>query len=239
MNANRTRWNLKPVDDVLGYILGDKPWLASDPTLGPAPFTPGLQVLQTGAWIMEDDSELSPELERFLNDASCSEEPPIYFGFGSMPVAQDIAEVLRAAARRLGRRSIISRGWSELDPIEDSEDCIVVDEVNQQALFPRVAVVVHHGGAGTMTAAARAAVPQVAVPMFGDQFYWGQRLQDLCIGVSVPMAALTQDTLVDALRLALSSNVASCAQSLGKRVVTNGAAVAAQRLAEGVSNFRR
>lgn len=228
VNANRARWNLKPIDDVLGHILGDSPWLAADPTLGPAPSTPGLHVVQTGAWIMEDSRALSPALETFLNEG----EPPIYFGFGSMPAAQDTAAVLLAAARSLGRRSIVSRGWAELEPIDSTADCIVIDEVNQQALFPRVGAVVHHGGAGTTTAAARAGVPQVAVPMFSDQFYWGQRLRDLGIGMSLPMAGISRHTLADVLRQALDADVAVCAHALGKQIASDGAAVAAQRLVD-------
>lgn len=61
-------------------------------------------------------------------------------------------------------------------------DCIVIDEVNHQALFPRAAAVVHHGGAGTTYAAARAGTPQVIIPMFSDQFYRGWRVCALQIG---------------------------------------------------------
>lgn len=234
VNANRARWNLGPIDDVLGHILADSPWLAADPILGPAPSTPGLHIVQTGAWIMEDDRALPPTLAAFL-DAG---EPPIHFGFGSMPAAQDTASILVAAARGLGRRSILSRGWAGLEPVDDAPDCIVIDEVNQQALFPRVAAVVHHGGSGTTTTAARAGVPQIAVPMFSDQFYWGQRLRDLGIGMSVPMAGMSRDTLIDALRQTLEPNVAARADALGKEVSSDGAAVAARRLVE-TGNRRR
>ena len=64
-----------------------------------------------------------------------------------------------------------SRGWARLAPIDDAPDCITIDDVNHQALFARVAAVVHHSGAGTTAAAARAGAPQVVVPMFSDQFY--------------------------------------------------------------------
>ena len=83
VNANRARLDLAPIDDVLGHILTDRPWLAADATLAPAPSTPGMHVVQTGAWILPDSSALPPELEAFLDDG----EPPVYIGFGSMPAA--------------------------------------------------------------------------------------------------------------------------------------------------------
>ena len=75
-----------------------------------------------------------------------------------------VAAAMIAAARALGRRSIVSRGWAHLSLSDDEGDALAIAEVNQQALFTRVAAVVHHGGAGTTTGAAQAGTPQVIVP---------------------------------------------------------------------------
>jgi hypothetical protein len=195
VNANRARLSLAPVDDVLGHILTDRPWLAADATLAPAPSTSGLRVMQSGAWILPDTSPLAPELEAFLDDG----EPPAYVGFGSMPAVESTSRTLIDATRATGRRVILSQGWADLELIDDRPDCIAISDVNQQALFPRVAAIVHRGGAGTTTAAARAGAAQVAVPMFSDQFYWGLRIRDLGIGTVAPFAGLTTDTLASAL----------------------------------------
>jgi vancomycin aglycone glucosyltransferase len=186
-----------------------------------------MHVVQTGAWILPDSHGLEPELEAFLDDG----EPPVYVGFGSMPAAGDTARALIDAARAIGRRAILSRGWADLAPIDDAPDCIAVGDVNHQALFPRVAAVVHHGGAGTTTAAALAGVAQIAVPMFSDQFYWGQRIRDLGIGSSVPFAGLSADALASSLRVALEPSVAARASSLARSITPDGAAIAARRLA--------
>jgi vancomycin aglycone glucosyltransferase len=81
--------------------------------------------------------------------------PPVYLGFGSMPMraSKDIARMAIEAIRAQGRRALVSRGWADLALIDDRDDCFAVGEVNQQALFGRVAAVVHHGGAGTTTTA--------------------------------------------------------------------------------------
>ncbi|HVZ38703.1 MAG TPA: glycosyltransferase [Candidatus Kapabacteria bacterium] len=228
VNANRARLGLAPVNDVIDHILTDRPWLAADATLGPAPSTPGMQVVQTGAWMLPDSNALPPELEAFLD----SGEPPLYLGFGSMPAAGSASRTLIDAARAAGRRVILSQGWADLTLTDDGPDCILVGDVNHQALFPRVAAVVHHGGAGTTAAAALAGAAQVAVPMFGDQFYWGRRIRELGIGQAVPFAGLGADALATALQEALEPAVAARASSVAGSIAANGAAVAARRLVE-------
>ncbi len=224
VNANRAQLKLAPVEDVLGHILADRPWLAADAALAPA--TPATQVVQTGAWMLPDPSALAPELQAFLDRG----DPPVYLGFGSMPATEGTSRTLIDAARAAGRRVILSRGWAELGLIDDRPDCIAIGDVNQQALFPRVAAVVHHGGAGTTTTAALAGVPQVAVPRFSDQFYWGRRICDLGIGSALPGTGLSAAGLATALREVLEPAVAARARSLAGKITTDGAAIAAQRL---------
>ena len=107
VNANRERLGLAPIDDVLRHIIPGRPWLATDPTLDPARSAPGLAVVQTGAWILTDSSPLPAALEEFLKVG----EAPVYFGFGSMPVADGTSPALIVAARETGRRAIVSQGW--------------------------------------------------------------------------------------------------------------------------------
>ena len=62
---------------------------------------------------------------------------------------------------------------------------MVVDDVPHELLFPRMAAIVHHGGAGTTSVAAWAGVPQLVVPHLLDQFYWGGRVAQLGLGPSL------------------------------------------------------
>jgi vancomycin aglycone glucosyltransferase len=226
VNHNRARRGLAPIDDVLRYNITDCPWLAADASLAPVPTTPDIEVFQSGAWILEDGAPVARELEEFLAEG----EPPVYLGFGSMPAALGVSRTLVDAARAVGRRAILSRGWAELGLIEDATDYVVIDDVNHQALFPRVAAIVHHGGAGTTAAAARAGVPQVVVPLFNDQFYWASRVRAVGIGTSVA-GTLTTDTLATALREALEPAVAPHSRSFAQRLRSDGATIAARRLA--------
>lgn len=232
VNANRERLGLAPIDDVLRYVLTEQPWLATDPTLAPAPSVPGMTITQTGAWLLPDSSPLPADLEEFLGAG----EPPVYVGFGSMPVPDGAARTVIEAARTAGRRTIISRGWADLQLIDQASDCIAIGDVNQQALFPRVAAVVHHGGAGTTVTAALSGTPQVVVPMFGDQPFWGSRVRELGIGTAVPIGDLSIDRVATALRTVSERAVAERARLIATRIVTNGAAIAAQRLSESAAS---
>jgi vancomycin aglycone glucosyltransferase len=101
-----------------------------------------------------------------------------------MRAPQDLSRVIIQTARARGRRAIVSRGWADLSLIDNEPDCLVIGEVNQQALFKRVAAVVHHGGAGTTTTAALAGSPQVIIPQIYDQHYWAQQISRLGIGTA-------------------------------------------------------
>ncbi|GAA3443303.1 glycosyltransferase [Planomonospora venezuelensis] len=226
LDSHRASLGLAPVAGVRGHIFTDRPWLAADPVLAPWPEPADPGVMQTGAWILPDERPLPPELEAFL-DAG---EPPVYFGFGSslMSDPQDLAQEMVTSARALGRRAIVSRGWAGLSPADGGPDCLSVGEVNQQALFPRVAAVVHHGGAGTTTAAARAGTPQVVVPQVYDQHYWAQRVHRLGIGAAHPPAVPTAGSLAAALGQVLRPGVAARARAVAAEVRTDGARTAAR-----------
>ena len=169
---------------------------------------------------------LSYELETFLDPGTA----PIYFGFGSMHVPQDLGQVTIQTARVLGRRAIVSRGWADLSLLDSERDCLTVDEVNYQALFKRVAAVVHHGGAGTTTAAALLGAPQVVIPQMYDQYYWAKRIHDLDIGTAHPSGTPTTDSLTSALERTLRPQVAVRASSVAAAMRRDGAQAAAQLL---------
>ncbi|MEN3539674.1 glycosyltransferase [Microbispora sp. ZYX-F-249] len=226
LNAHRVSAGLDPVADTRGHMFTDRPWLAADPTLGPWPEPADLDVVQTGAWILPERRPLPPELEKFLDDG----EPPVCVGFGSVRAPRDIARAAAGAARALGRRVVVLRGWAGLSPADDGPGCLAVDEADQRALFPRVAAVVHHGGAGTTTAAALAGTPQVVVPQHYDQHYWARRVGDLGIGTAHAPAEPTAESLTAALRRVLHPDVAARAAAVAGEVRTDGAEVAARRL---------
>lgn len=235
LNPRRVALGLAEIDDVRSHVLTERPWLAADPTLAPWPEPADERVWQPGAWSLLDSRPLDPELETFL-DAG---DPPIYFGFGSMAAPRDLSAVMIASARALGRRAIVSRGWADLSVVEDAKDCLAIGEVNQQALFRRVAAVVHHGGAGTTTGAARAGAAQVVVPQVYDQHYWAMRVEALGIGTAHAGGSPTAESLTRALERALQAGVVGRSRAVANMMRDDGARVAARRLAEGEGFTKR
>jgi vancomycin aglycone glucosyltransferase len=226
LNAHRAALGLPPVDNVRDHVFTDRPWLAADPTLAPWPGSPDLDVVQTGAWTLPDMRPLPAELMSFL-DAGAA---PVYVGFGSVRAPEDAARVAVDAIRAQGRRAIFGRGWADLAQIDDRDDCFIVGEVNHQALFPRVAAVVHHGGAGTTTTAAKAGAPQVVVPQIADQPYWAGRVAALGIGAAHDGPTPTVESLSAALETALAPETRTRATAVAGTIRTDGAAEAAKLL---------
>ena len=234
LNSRRASIGLPPVDNVYDFGFTDHPWLAADPILGPWQEPADLDVVQTGAWILPDERALPSELVAFLNAGT----PPVYVGFGSMRAPTDIARVAIEAIRAQGRRAIVARGWADLALIDNRDDCFAVGEVNQQALFARVAAVVHHGGAGTTATAARAGAPQVVIPQMADQPYWAGRVAELGVGAAHDGPTPTAESLSDALTTALATETRARAIAVAGTIRTDGAVVAAKLLLEAISQER-
>lgn len=233
VNTYRASVGLPPTENVRDHILTDHPFLAADPVLGPWRATPELDVAQTGAWIRPDNRPLPADLETFLDTGT----PPVYVGFGSMPMREpdEVATAVIEAVRAQGRGVVLASGWAELARIDDRDDCFVVDEVNQRALFQRVAAVVHHGGAGTTTTAARAGAPQVIVPQVADQPYWAGRVTELGIGTGHDGPTPTAESLSAALRTALTPEMRVRARAVAGTIHTDGTTVAAKLLLDAIT----
>ncbi|MEJ0095156.1 MAG: glycosyltransferase [Methylocella sp.] len=167
----------------------------------PDDWDPSVEI--TGAWFLDRPDGWRPPdgLTAFIEDGP----PPVYVGFGSMNVKDPakIASIVLSAIAKTGSRAVISAGWGGFRPTELPSGVFAVEDVPHDWLFPRMASIVHHGGAGTTAAALRAGRPSVIIPFFADQPYWASRLRDL----GVAPAALSYRELNEA---ALTEAAARC-----------------------------
>jgi sterol 3beta-glucosyltransferase len=176
-------------------------------------------------------SGIPPELEDWL----AAGPPPVFLGFGSMPVLDERAmlQTIREALAALGVRGILAAGWSELGAAGDGT-LYVVDEVDHTSLLPRCAAAVHHGGAGTIAASAGAGLPTLVCSVWWDQPFWGARCRKLGIGDTFPFAKFDTRRLVNGLRTALRPEVAKRAGELGRYMGNeDGVSDAVARLEDG------
>jgi UDP:flavonoid glycosyltransferase YjiC (YdhE family) len=174
----------------------------------------------TGYWFLDShtDWNVPPDLVEFIKAGT----PPVYVGFGSMVGhnPEELTQCVVQALKSTGQRGILLTGWSGLCDPETADNVFVVKSVPHDWLFPRMAAVVHHGGAGTTAAGLRAGIPSIIVPFFADQFLWGARVESLGVGPSpIPRSKLTTETLMHAITTTLTDQrIKKCANSLGKRI---------------------
>ncbi|HTF33415.1 MAG TPA: glycosyltransferase [Myxococcota bacterium] len=216
--VRRAELGLPAVRDVLAYLVGERPTLAADPELAPLPSDCAIGARRIRALQPSPGDPLPPKLDSFLQQGP----PPVYVGFGSM-TDTDSARTTREIAKAfsaVGCRAIVSRGWAGLGGVPLPEGVLEIGAVCHVRLFPRLAAVVHHGGAGTTTAAARAGIPQIVVPHVADQYYWARRVELLGIGPpAIPRKRFSARTLEAALTTLLENEiVAERASELGARL---------------------
>ncbi len=145
--------------------------VAVSPHLLPRPADWPDDVRLTGPWVGRQPGRLDAATARFLTGGDY-----VYMGFGSMSDdnAEDRARALIGGARAASLRVVCATGWGGLSVPRDllGDDLLVVENVPHSGVFPGAAAVIHHGGAGTVHAAARAGAPQVVVPFIADQGFW-------------------------------------------------------------------
>jgi UDP:flavonoid glycosyltransferase YjiC (YdhE family) len=177
----------------------------------------------TGYWFLDPAEDWSPPtaLVEFLEAGP----PPVFVGFGSMSSRrpEETAGLVLRALAQAGQRAIILAGWSGLHMPHFPDTVFVIDSVPYSWLFPRVAAVVHHGGAGTTSAGLRAGVPSIVIPFFGDQPFWGRRVADLGVGPApIPRRKLTAERLGRAIQGAVTD------QTMRQRAADLGSAIQAE-----------
>ncbi len=205
---------------------------AYSPLVVPQPLDWTKNATTTGYWRLPASGYQPPsQLSRFLES---SQEKPIYIGFGSMLYAdvKRVASMVVSALRQSRRRGIISFEEKHLEGIPLSSNVINVGFVPHDWLFPQLAAVICHGGAGTTAAALTAGIPSMAIEFFGDQLFWGQRIYELGVGLPpIKKKQLSTDKFVRAIEaLTSSQNLKTQAMQLGDKLRKENGAEKAARL---------
>jgi UDP:flavonoid glycosyltransferase YjiC (YdhE family) len=168
--------------------------------------------------------------------------PPIYFGFGSMPVKSpsDALGMIDAVCAELGERALIASGVWDIDDVPRGQHIKTVRTVNHAAVFPLCRAVVHHGGAGTTAAGVRAGVPTLVLWVGAEQPIWGGRVSRLGVGRSQRFSSTTKQSLRAALRAVLTPAYAARAREVAAQMTkpANSVATAADLLERAARNGR-
>jgi sterol 3beta-glucosyltransferase len=195
----------------------------------PADYPPHVHV--TGYWFLAQPQswQPAPELVRFLEAGP----PPVYIGFGSMGGTRAAArgQIVLDAVAQAGQRALLASGWGGLTATELPNHVYMLESAPHDWLFPRMAAVVHHGGAGTTAAGLAAGKPTLICPFIVDQPFWGRVVHDLGVGPApIPQKKLTAAGLAAAIQSAVSDTaMQQRAAALGEKIrAENGVARAVE-----------
>lgn len=179
-----------------------------------------------GALTMERPTEVDDEVTSWIAAGT----PPIYFGFGSMPVGSltDRLAMISAACARLGERALICSGpRDQAAGLPVPEHVKLVSAVSHAAVFPTCRAVVHHGGAGTTAAGLRAGVPTLVLWVTSDQPIWSAQIKQLKVGWGRRFSSSTVDSLVSDLKKVIAPEFVARARDLSARMTKPAASVSA------------
>ncbi len=185
----------------------------------------------TGYWFLDHPPDWQPPAD--LVDFLGSGPPPIYVGFGSVTSRdqEKTSRIVLDALRQSGQRGVIATGWGGLNQSDLPDEVFAIEAVPHDWLFPRMAAVVHHGGAGTTGAGLRAGVPSIITPVSNDQPFWARRVKALGVGPDpIPHKRLTADRLAHAMRVAVTQ------EPMRRRAAALGQTIRAE---DGVGNGMR
>jgi UDP:flavonoid glycosyltransferase YjiC (YdhE family) len=199
----------------------------------------GEHIHLTGYWFPEDKGWQAPaELQTFIEGGS----PPIFIGFGSMPVKdpQKTTNLILAALKQSGQRAILHAGWGGLGNQALPDYVFRIDYAPYNWLFPRMAMVIHHGGSGTTSFSLRSGIPSCAVSFVFDQVYWGERIAELGVGPKpIRYKNLTVERLKEVIRVGVSNaQMRQNAAELGQRIRTENGIENASRVIAQLMQMR-
>jgi sterol 3beta-glucosyltransferase len=194
--------------------------IACSPHVVPPPADWDESTTMTGYWFLDGAGDWQPpaHLADFLEDGP----PPVYVGFGSLGgwTSDEVVGAALSALTRAGNRGVLAMGGGRF-PSGVPDDVCVIESAPHEWLFPRMAAVVHHGGAGTTAEGLRAGKPTVICPTtMNDQLFWGRRVFELGVGPEpIPQKKLRAETLLPAIRVATEDDrVRERAAAVGEKI---------------------
>jgi len=175
-----------------------------------------------GYWFLEEGDSYSPpqDLKRYIEAG----DPPVYIGLGSTGVhkSDDVLALLSRALDGTNLRAVLAIPSAPDLGLNQRRSIFTVREVSHAWLFPRMAALVHHGGAGTTASGLRAGIPAFIMPQYADQFFWGERLFELGVGPRpLPLRSLSAERLAHSLeRMIRDTKLSESARKFSQAIST-------------------
>jgi UDP:flavonoid glycosyltransferase YjiC (YdhE family) len=201
VNRFRATLHLPPIDRVMHrwlhspqLVIGFFPeWFAP-----PQPDWPAhTHLVGFPLWDAGQPGTIAPDVDEFLAAGA----PPVIFTPGS--AGATLHSYFResvAAARDLGVRTMVVTNYPDQVPKELPPNVRTFGYLPFSQILPRAAMLVYHGGIGTLAQTVKAGIPHLVVPNGHDQFDNGFRIDRLGLGRSIPQTAYRARAVVPAIR---------------------------------------
>ena len=247
INALRKREGLDPDVDVMGqsWVSDTLNLVAVSPNICQSPADWGGKHSVCGFLNLPAETIIE-EAPSGLEDFLAAGTPPVYFTFGSMMInsldyIREAVGIWNETIQRVGCRAVFQLPWEDLSAFDTDSRVFKVRRSPYKTIFPKCALIVHHGGAGTTQSSLLAGRPSVVVAHMADQFFWGSELERLCVaGRTRKRKGLTADSLAKSVRQVLSSqDMVTNALTLGAAMSRENGVDAAIELIESRLGQRR
>lgn len=174
----------------------------------------------TGYWFLDTAQDWHPpeDLIEFIK----SGPPPLYIDFGSMInlATKEFMDLILRALASSGQRGILATRQENIIDNKSLKDVYFVGNIPHCWLFPQMAAIIHHGGAGTTAESLRACIPSIIIPHNYDQSFWGKMVYGMGVCPQpILRNQLTVENLTHAITTALSDNeIRKRADMLGNQI---------------------
>lgn len=229
-NRARTGLGLGP----LRFEWSDVPVLYGfSPSLLPAPPDWGPDLVVCGDWALPPSRDYAPPPD--LVDFLAAGEPPIYAGFGSV-AGFDAGRLIETVVAGLdGRRAVLAGGWSGAHSLPLPESVLAITRAPHTWLLPQCSLAIHHCGAGTSHAVARAGIPSVPIPFVADQPFWARVLHERGLAAEpLRWRRLTADGVAAGIAHAQSAGMRAVAESMSLEIAVEDGVGAAREAVDRI-----
>lgn len=152
------------------------------PSIIPKPSDWGNHINITGYWFLKHNRNWKPDpsLLSYID----SGPPPIFFGLGSLDfgITKGIKNIIYEFGNNQPYRMIIQSKSLDKSKINANKIYLCSEFVPHDWLFPKMSILIHHGGAGTTGQALSSGIPSIVLPFTADQPFWGDLIYKLGVG---------------------------------------------------------
>ncbi len=185
----------------------------------------------------DEDADAAAASRAQAEDFLSQGPAPIVFTPGSAgsTMHRFFRESVRAAAK-VGMRAMLVTNYPEQVPRNLPSSIRTFGYLPFSQVLPRAALLVYHGGVGTLAQGIKASIPHLVVPHGYDQFDSGWRIEQLQLGRSIPQSRYRAGRVADAIQSILADGSATeRRREYASRIDSAGAIGRACDLIEGLA----